>query len=162
MSGVLVEVVLVEPFVRLRVGFWTWGGVGRHSDAVADHELGQLSAVDKAYVLIAGGDGPGGAARALAEFGGGDEDSHGGSVRVEAAGEAPDLGFSDLAGPAFCLDVQPVEAEGVLVDDSVYASVSAASGVSSVSVAHLLQEVEDGVLEVVRGGVGEGVEDIGF
>ena len=69
---------------------------------------------------------------------------------VEAAGEVPDLGFSDRVCPAFGLDVEPVEAEGVLVDDAVDVSVSGASDVAGVSVAHVFEEVEDGVLELSR------------
>ena len=63
-------------------------------------------------------------------------------------------GFSDLAGPAFCLDVHAVEAEGVLVDDAVDASVSGASDVSGTSVAHVFEQVEDGVLEAAGWDVG--------
>ena len=79
----------------------------------------------------------------------------------EAAGEVPDFGFSDLVGPAFGLHVEPFEAEDVLVDDAVDVSVSGASDVAGVSVAHVFQEVEDGVLEVLRWDVVEGVEEVG-
>ena len=56
-----------------------------------------------------------------------DEQSPGGTVWVETAGEGAYLGLSDGLGPALGLDVEPVNAEGVLVDDAVYASVSGAS-----------------------------------
>ena len=98
----------------------------------------------------------------VGEVGCGDEDAPGGSVGVEAAGEVPDLGFADLVGPAFGLHVESVEAEDVLVDGAVDVSVSGASDVAGVSVAHVFQEVEDGVLEAVGAGIWmEGVEEVG-
>ena len=77
---------------------------------------------------------------------------------VEAAGEAPDLGFSDRVCPAFCLDVEFVEAEGVLVDDAVDVSVSGASDVRASEHggrvrAHVFEEVGDGLLEECWRGV---------
>ena len=94
------------------------------------------------------------------EVGGGDEDAPGRAVGVEAPGKVPDLGFSYLPSPAFCLDVQSVESEGVLVDDAVYASVSCASYVATSSVAHVFEEVEDGALEAVGWEVYQCVEDV--
>ena len=139
-------------------------GVEGDLDVVVVDQVGELVAIDEAYALGPGGDGPGGLAGGVGEVGGRYEDSPGGSVWVEAAGEVPDLGFSHGSGPALGLDVDGVELEVVLVpvDDAVYASVSGASQALAVSVAHIFEEVEDGALEVVGGHVGEGVEDVGL
>ena len=134
------------------------GGVGCDSDAVFEYEVGELVAVDEADVLGSDGDGLGGLSGCVGEVGRCDEDAPGGSVGVEAAGEVPDLGFSDRVCPAFGLDVEFVEAEGVLVDDAVDVSVSGASDVAGVSVAHVFEEVEDGVLELLGWEVVEGVD----
>ena len=149
--GRLLGVVGVVVFVLLS---GMLGGVGCDSDSVFEHEVGELVAVDEADVLGSDGDGLGGLSGCVGEVGRGDEDAPGGSVGVEAAGEVPDLGFSDRVCPAFGLDVEPVEAEGVLVDDAVDVSVSGASYVAGVSVAHVFEEVEDGVLELVGWEVG--------
>ena len=134
------------------------GGVGCDSDAVFEHEVGELVAVDEADMLGSDGDGLGGLSGCVGEVGCCDEDAPGGSVGVEAAGEVPDLGFSDRVCPAFGLDVEPVEAEGVLIDDAVDVSVSGASDLAGVSVAHVFEEVDDCVLELLGWEVVEGVD----
>ena len=116
-------------------------------------QMGELLAVDEAYALGAGRDGPGGLAGGVGEVGGRYEDPPAGSVWVEAAGEVSDLGFSYGSGPALGLDIETVESKWIL-DDAVYATVSGASHVLAVSGAHVFQEVEDGALEVVGGDVG--------
>ena len=59
-------------------------------------------------------------------------------------------------------DVDAVKAEGVRVDDAVYAAVSGASEMVPSSIADALKEIEDGLLEAPGGDVGEGVEDVGL
>jgi len=82
-------------------------------------------------------------------------------MRVETSGKDSHLRLSDGLDPAFGLDVESVNAEGVLFDYAVYASVSGASEAVGSSIADGLDEIEDGLLEVVGLEVDEGVEDVG-
>ena len=69
--------------------------------------------------------------------------------------------LSDQLRPAFSLDIDAVKAEGIEVDDAVYATVSSASEMVGPSIADGLKEIEDGLLEALGLEVGEGVEDVG-
>ena len=139
-SGVLGVVVL----------FQLAGAVGSHSldsHVQGDHELGKFFAIDETDVLVSGGDRLGSAPGCVGEAGSRDEQTPVGSARVEAAGEGAYFRLSDRLRPAFGLDVEPVNAEGVAVDDAVYAAVSGASKVVASPVANALKEIEDGLLE---------------
>ena len=83
-------------------------------------------------------------------------------MRVETAGEVAYFRLSDRLRPAFGLDVDPFKAEGVPVDDAVYAAVSGASEMLGSSIADGLKEIEDGLLEALGLEVDEGVEDVGL
>ena len=82
-------------------------------------------------------------------------------MRVETAGEGAYFRLSDRLRPAFGLDVDAVNAEGIQVDDAVYAAVSGASEMVASSIADGLKETEDGLLEALGLEVDKGVEDVG-
>ena len=78
----LLGVVGVVVFVLLS---GMLGGVGCDSDAVFEHQVGELTAVDQADVLGSDGDGLGGLSGCVGEVGCCDEDAPGGSVGFEAS-----------------------------------------------------------------------------
>ena len=144
-------------FVKL-AGTVGGGGLGAHVEG--DHELCELSAIYEPDVFVSGGDCLGGAPGCVGEVGRRDKQAHVGSVWLEAAGEVAYFRLFDGLRPAFGLDVDPVNAEGVPIDDAVNAAVSAGSEVVAPSVADAFEEVQDGLLEAVGLEVYEGVEDV--
>ena len=129
------EVIGIEAFDLVR-------GDGCDAEVEVHHELGELGSVDQDDFAV---DPAGVLARVGGEAGSGDENALARTLALKSADELLDLGSSYRRLPALGLDEDDVEAEAVLLDDSVVPALSngAAGIVQRASIAHPNQEIDD-------------------
>jgi hypothetical protein len=99
-------------------------GVGDHvtrADPVIHHQLDELFAVDEDYLLLDAVDVVLGLLR---ELRGGDQHALLGSIAFQAPCERLDRGTAHRLSPPFRLDMDHVQTEPILLDDSVHAAIA--------------------------------------